>query len=153
MKGFPSKRNVQSRFGTGPGKKMFAGLCACALSSPKPLQAGAVKELNSFNAGLSPKRYWPRTETPGGGGEGRLYLTRHSHHQKDFCNKVGTVLTLSARDKITRQCSQTTHFKERGQPKQNRTKVLLFTSRLTAKPNWFTLSVVSLNTLALHVTA
>ena len=142
--------SVQSRFGIGPKNLLFAGLCACALSSTKRLQAGTVKALNPFNAELSPKRYRPRTEIPGGGGKGRLYLALHSHHQNDFCNKVGSDesrfnVSLTVKDKVTRQCSQTTHFKERGQPK--------FTRRLTARPNCFTLSVVSLNTLALHVTA
>ena len=31
-----------------------------------------------------------RTETPGGGVRGRLYLTLHCHHQNDSCIKMGS---------------------------------------------------------------
>ena len=43
-------------------------------------------------------------------------------------------VSLIARDKVTRQCPQTTTFEEKGKPKRNRTEVLPFTS-LTARPN------------------
>ena len=41
---------------------------------------------------------------------------------------------LIVRDKVTKQCPQTTTFKEKGEPKRIRTEVLLLTS-LTARPN------------------
>ena len=68
----------------------------------------------------------------GGGGE-IIYLSLHYHHQNDFCIKVGSDeshfnVSLIVRDKVTRQCPQTTTFEEKGEPKQIRTKVLLVTS-------------------------
>ena len=46
-------------------------------------------------------------------------------------------ILMFVRDKITRQCPQTTTFKEKGEPKQIRTEVLLLTS-LTVRPNLLT---------------
>ena len=43
------------------------------------------------------------------------------------------------RDKVTRQCPQTTTFEEKREPKQIRTEILLLTS-LTARPNRFTVA-------------
>ena len=37
-------------------------------------------------------------------------------------------VSLIARDKVTTQCPQTTGFEEKGEPKRNRTYVLLLTS-------------------------
>ena len=37
-------------------------------------------------------------------------------------------VSLIVRDKVTRQCPQTTTFEEKGEPKQYRTKVLPLTS-------------------------
>ena len=74
------------------------------------------------------------------GEEGRLSL--HGHHQNDSCIKMGSDeshfnVSLTERDKVTRQCPQTTTFEEEGGPKRIRTEVLLLT-RLTpyrwAKP-------------------
>ena len=64
-------------------------------------------------------------------GEGDyIFLSLHCHHQNDFCIKVGSNeshfnVSLIVRDKVTRQCPQTTTFEE---PKQIRTEVLLLTS-------------------------
>ena len=54
----------------------------------------------------------------GGGGGGRrqiiiIYLSLHCHHQNDSCIKVGSDeshfnVSLIVRDKVTRQCPQTT---------------------------------------------
>ena len=41
------------------------------------------------------------------------------------------LLTLIVRDKVTKQCPQTTTFEERGEPKRNRTEVLLLMSQCT----------------------
>ena len=55
----------------------------------------------------------------GGGGRGRLlYLSLHCHHQNDSCIKIGSGeshfnVSLIARAKVTRQCSQTTTFSKR----------------------------------------
>ena len=67
----------------------------------------------------------------GGGGRGRLlYLSLHCHHQNDSCIKMGSDeshfnVSLIVRDKVTRQCPETTLFEEKGEPKQIRTEVLL----------------------------
>ena len=65
----------------------------------------------------------------GEGGKGIIYLLLHCHHQNDFCIKVGSDeshfnVSLVVRDKVTRQCSQTTTFEEKGQPKWIRTESL-----------------------------
>ena len=62
-----------------------------------------------------------------------IYLSLHCHHQNDSCIKMGSGerhfnVSLIVRDKVTRQCPQTTTFEEKGEPKQIRTVVLLLTS-------------------------
>ena len=62
-----------------------------------------------------------------------IYLSVHCYHQKDSCIKMGSDeshfnVSLNVRDKVTRQCSQTTTFEEKGEPKQIRTEVFLLTS-------------------------
>ena len=62
-----------------------------------------------------------------------IYLSLYCHHQNDSCVKVGSDenhfnVSLIVRDKVTRQCPQTTTFEEKGEPKQIRTEVLLLTS-------------------------
>ena len=62
-----------------------------------------------------------------------IYLSLHCHHQNDSCIKVGSDeshsnVLLIVRDKVPRQCSQTTNFVEKGEPERIRTEVLLFTS-------------------------
>ena len=62
-----------------------------------------------------------------------IYLERHCHHQNDSCIKMGSDeshfnVSLTERDKVTRQCPQTTTSDEKGEPKRNRTEVLLLTS-------------------------
>ena len=69
----------------------------------------------------------------GGGGRGRLYTYRYTVTTRMTCIKMGSVesdfnVSLIVRDKVTRQCPQTTTFEEKGQPKWNRTRVLLLTS-------------------------
>ena len=56
----------------------------------------------------------------GGGGEGGeiIYLSLHCHHQNDFCIKMGSDeshfnVSLIVRDKVTRQCPQTTTLLKR----------------------------------------
>ena len=73
------------------------------------------------------------TEIPGGWGRGRLYLSLHWHHQNDSCIKMGSDeshfnLSFIVRDKVTRQCPQTTTFEEKGEPKRNRIDVPLLAS-------------------------
>ena len=65
-----------------------------------------------------------------GGQGGYIYLSLHCHHQNDSCIKVGSNeshfnVSLIARDKVTRQCPQTTTFEEKGEPKRIRTEVPL----------------------------
>ena len=62
-----------------------------------------------------------------------IYLSIHCHHQNDSCIMIGSDeshfnVSLIVRDKVTRQCPQTTTFEEKGEPKWIRTKVLLLTS-------------------------
>ena len=71
----------------------------------------------------------------GGGWRGReiIYLSLHCHHQNDSCITMGSDerhfnVSLIVRDKVTRQCPQTTTFEEKGEPKWIRTEVPLFTS-------------------------
>ena len=57
-----------------------------------------------------------------------IYLSLHCHHQNDSCIKVGSDeshfnVSLTARDKVTSQCTQTTIFEEKGEPKRFRTEV------------------------------
>ena len=69
----------------------------------------------------------------GVGGGDYNYTYRYSHHQNDFSIKVGSDeshfnVSLIVRDKVTRQCPQTTTFEEKGEPKRIRTKVPPHTS-------------------------
>ena len=70
----------------------------------------------------------------GNGGRGKnIYLSIHCHHQNDSCIKMGRDdshfnVSLTMRDKVTRQCPQTPTFEEQGEPKQIQTEVLLLTS-------------------------
>ena len=62
-----------------------------------------------------------------------IYLSVHYHHQNDSCMKMGSDeshfnVSLIVRDKVTRQCPQTTTFEEKGEPKRYRTEVLPLTS-------------------------
>ena len=71
-----------------------------------------------------------------------IYLSLHRHHQNDSCIEMDSDesqfnVSLIVRDKVTRQCPQTTTFEEKGKLKWNRTEVLLITSLMTycwAKP-------------------
>ena len=61
------------------------------------------------------------------------YLSLRCHHQNDSCIKMGSGkshfnVSLNVRDKVTRQCPQTTTFEEKGEPKQIRAEALLLTS-------------------------
>ena len=42
--------------------------------------------------------------------------------------EMRAILMFQYRDKVTRQCQQTTTFEEKGKPKRNPAKVLLLTS-------------------------
>ena len=73
-----------------------------------------------------------------GGKRGIIYLSLHCHHENDFCIKVGSDesqfnVSLTVRDKVTRQYPQTTTFGEKPERKRNRTEVPLLTS-LNALP-------------------
>ena len=91
-----------------------------------------------LNVHRNHKAYQGRGEGGGRGygGEGRreiIYLSLHCHHQNDSCIKIGSDesqfnVPLLARDKVTRQCPQTTSFEEKGEPKRIRTDALLHTS-------------------------
>ena len=62
-----------------------------------------------------------------------IYLSLHCHHQNDSCIKMDSDeshfnVWLIVRDKVTRQCPQTTIFEEKREPKRIRTEVLPLTS-------------------------
>ena len=57
-----------------------------------------------------------------GGGEREIIILLHCHHQNDSCIKTGRDeshfnVLLTVRDKVTRQCPQTTTFEEKGETK------------------------------------
>ena len=59
----------------------------------------------------------------GGGEREIIYLSLHCLHQNDSCIKMGCDeshfnVSLIVRDKVTRQCPQTTNFEQKGEPKQ-----------------------------------
>ena len=69
--------------------------------------------------------------------EGGILYTYHRytscHHRNDSCIKMGSDeshfnVSLIVRDKVTRQCPQTTTFDEKGEPKWHRIEVLPLTS-------------------------
>ena len=65
-----------------------------------------------------------------------IYLSLHCHHQNDSCIKMGSDeshfnISLIVRDKVRRQCPQTTTCEAKGEPKRIRTEVPLFTSLTT----------------------
>ena len=71
-----------------------------------------------------------RMEVEEEGGREIMYLSLRCHHQNDSCIKMGSdeshfSVSLTVRDKITRQCPQTTTFEEKEEPKRNRAEVLL----------------------------
>ena len=51
-----------------------------------------------------------------------VYLSLLCHHQDDSCIKMGSDeshfnVSLTVRDKVARECPQTTTFEEKGEPK------------------------------------
>ena len=67
-----------------------------------------------------------------------IYLSLHCHHQNDFCIKIGNEgshvnVSLIVMDKVTRLSTNHNLFEEKGEPKRNRTEVLLLTRALTRK--------------------
>ena len=69
----------------------------------------------------------------GGGERGRVYTYRYTVTTRMTCIKMGSDeshfnVSLVVRDKVTRQCPQTTTFEEKGEPKRYRTEVLPLTS-------------------------
>ena len=69
----------------------------------------------------------------GGAGRGRVYTYRYTVTTRMTCIKVGSDdsrfnVLLIVRDKVKRQCPQTTTFEEKGEPKRYRTEVLPLTS-------------------------
>ena len=68
------------------------------------------------------------------GEEVGVFLSLHCHHQNDSCIKTGGDenhfnVSFIVRDKVTKQCPQTTTFEEKGEPKRVRTEVPLLTSQ------------------------
>ena len=64
----------------------------------------------------------------GGGGGGEYISISTCHHQNDSCIKMGSNeshfnVSLIVRDKVTRQCPQTSTFEEKGELKWIETKV------------------------------
>ena len=62
-----------------------------------------------------------------------IYLSLHGHHKNDSCIKMGSDeshfnVSLIVRDKVIRQCPQTTPFEEKWEPKRIRTMAPPITS-------------------------
>ena len=62
-----------------------------------------------------------------------MYISLHYHHQNDFCIQMSSdeshfIVQLIVRDKVTRQCPQTTTIEEKREPKRIRTEVPLLIS-------------------------
>ena len=63
-----------------------------------------------------------------------IYISLDCHHQNDSCIKTGSDeshfnVSLIVRNKVSRQCPQTTTFEGKGEPKRRiRTEVPLLTS-------------------------
>ena len=67
----------------------------------------------------------------GGGGRGRVYSYCYTVTIRMTCIKMGSHsvnVSLIVRDKVTRQCPQTTTFGEKGELKWYQTKVFPLTS-------------------------
>ena len=67
------------------------------------------------------------------GGRGRVYTYRYTVTTRMTCIKMGSDeshfnISSIVRDKVTRQCQQTTTFEEKGEPKRYRTEVLPLTN-------------------------
>ena len=70
----------------------------------------------------------------GGGGRGRIYNYRYTVTTRMTRIEMGSDesrfnVSLIVRDKVTRQCPQTTTFEEKREPKRYRTEVLPLTGR------------------------
>ena len=64
---------------------------------------------------------------------GEVYTYRYTVTTRMTCIKMGSDeshfnVSLIVKDKVTRQCPQTTTFEEKGEPKRYRTEVLPLTS-------------------------
>ena len=69
----------------------------------------------------------------GGEGRGKVYTYRYTVTTRITCIKMGSDespfnVSLVVRDKVTRQCPQTTTFEQKREPKRYRTEVLPLTS-------------------------
>ena len=97
-----------------------------------------------LNVHRNHKAHYGRGEW-GVGEEGEIiYLSLHCHHQNGFCIKMVSDAShfnasLTVRDKVTRQCPQTTTFEEKGEPKLIRTEVPLL-----SRPNALSLGQTGL---------
>ena len=93
-----------------------------------------------LNAPRNPTAYWGRGEGGGGKGVWRwgereiIYLSLHSHHQNDFCIKMGSdeshFNASVGSDGQSHKTVSTNHnlFEEKGEPKRYRSEVLPFTN-------------------------
>ena len=88
---------------------------------------GAYVEVSKVNIVLNVHRNHKAYYGRGGGGEREIiYLSLHCHHQNDSNIKMGSdeshfKVSLIVKDKVTRQCPQTTAFEEKGEPKRIQT--------------------------------
>ena len=85
----------------------------------------------------------PNRLTDGGGERGRsyrAYLSLHCLHQNDPCVMVGSDendfnVSLLVRDKVTRQCLQTTTFLKRRESRTEALPLKSLNNAFTARPN------------------
>ena len=94
--------------------------------------AGAAGDISSPGSTFCADSYGKKGGVWRWGKREIIYLSLHCHHQNNFCIKMGGeghfTVSLIVRNKVTRQCPQTTTFEEKGEPKRNRTEVLPLTS-------------------------
>ena len=138
---FTVRRNRSFIRDGSPGRPPRLSHTSRALNPPlhrTPFYSSGAKQVNMvLNVHRNRTAYERRGE--GGGGVWRwgereiIYLSLHCHHQHDSCIKMGSDesyfnVSLIVRDKVTRQCPETTIFEQKGEPKQIRTEVPLLTS-------------------------
>ena len=149
-----SLQNVEAGHYTEQNEEEYQ-LQALVYNMPPPRRKMPENDVLSMSRLSKYKQTWRLTPTEsiklitdgemGGGGRGyrdwgrgRLYTYRYTVTTRMTCIKMGSDeshfnVSLIVRDKVTRQCPQTTTSEEKGEPKRNRTAVPLLTS-LTPYP-------------------
>ena len=147
------KRVRWNCYSCSPGATLTQAMVCLAtegVPSPKKSKKNVLTHTHTHWLGFLVKLVWhwvvskevlEGTKIPGHGGRGRLNPMLHCHHQNDIkmgCDDSHFNVSLTVRDKVTRQCLETTTFEERGELKQSQTEGLLLMSLMSyyqAKPS------------------